>query len=204
MIYIFESVDKLDDNVYMSALKKLSFQRLKYIEKFSQPIDRYLSTFAYLLLVYGLKLEYGISEPQEFIYTEKGKPYLKNYNNIYFCLSHCKTGVCCAISDKEIGIDIESIRKAKVSLLKRVCSDEERFAVESSKSPDRRFIRFWTMKEAYIKMTGTGIGIDLREINEKNIPECQDMFYRDTQNYVMACTEKVKTNIVTLEQLEKD
>lgn len=40
-----------------------------------------------------------------------GKPYIRGNNNLFFNVSHSKSWVCVAISDKEIGIDIEEIKK---------------------------------------------------------------------------------------------
>lgn len=199
MIYIFEGIDKFNDEHYTYALKKLSAQRLEYISKFHQQKDRQLSVLAYLLLCYGLNLEYGIYEPQEFVYSEKGKPYLKNYNNIFFCMSHCKNGVCCALSDSEVGIDIESIRDVRSAIVKRVCSEKECASVENSVSPNREFIRLWTMKEAYLKFTGTGIGVDMRKITQE-ISECKNMLYYERENYIMSCTQGLKINTLCLKQ----
>lgn len=202
MIYIFEDIDKFNDECYLYARNRLSQQRLEYIEKFSNITDKYLSVIAYLLLSYGLKREYNISEPQEFIYSKKGKPYLKSFDYIYFGLSHCKRSVCCAVSDKEVGIDIEYIRdNVRPHLIKRVCSAEEQLLVEGSDNPGRQFVKFWTMKEAYLKMTGIGIGTALDKINDKNIPECRNMLYREKADYIMACTEDMEINILDNNQL---
>lgn len=200
MIYIFEDIDKFNDEYYTSAIKRLSAQRLEYISKFRQARDRHLSVLAYLLLSFGLKLEYNISEPQEFIYSEKGKPYLKKYDDIFFCMSHCKNGVCCAVSDREVGIDIESIREIRPAIIKRVCSDEECVLVKNAALPNREFIRLWTMKEAYLKFTGSGIGVDMCKITEE-IPECGNMLFRKQEKYIMTCTQNLKINILSIKEL---
>lgn len=200
MIYIFEDIDKFNDRHYTCALKRLSAQRLEYIGKFRQLNSRRFSVLSYILLSYGLKLEYNIDGPQDFTYSDKGKPYLKNCSDIFFCMSHCKNGVCCAVSDREIGIDIESIRKAYPAIIRRTCSDEERASVESSSMPDREFIRLWTMKEAYLKLTGVGIGTDMRRIT-KNIPECEHMLCLERESYILSCTQNLSVNVLRIEQL---
>ncbi len=200
MIYIFEDMDRFDDTRYAYALKGLSAQRLEYIDRFRRPDSRRLSVISYLLLSYGLRLEYNIDEPQDFTYSGKGKPYLKNHGGIFFSMSHCKNGVCCAVSDSEVGIDIESIKNIRPAIVRKVCSDEERTAVESSSAPDREFIRLWTMKEAYLKLTGAGIGTDMRVITQK-IPECGHMLCLEREGYILSCTQSLKICFLSVEQL---
>lgn len=203
MIYIFDRFDKFGESEYRAALTSLSLQRLEYIGKFRQQSDRYRSVLAYLLLSYGLRTEHGITAPPEFTYSENGKPYLRDYNKIFFCMSHCKNAVCCAVSDSEIGIDIESIRELRPAVVRRVCSEEERATVERAKLPNREFIRLWTMKEAYLKLTGKGIGTDMRTITDK-IPVCKNMLCLQYEDYIMSCTQDMKVDFLSVEQLLSD
>ncbi len=61
-------------------------------------------------------------------------------------------------------MDMETIRRYNPELARRVLSDEELAVVESSVRPDIEFIRLWTMKESYLKMTGEGIRSDLKKV----------------------------------------
>ena len=94
---------------------------------------------------------------QEWQYNEHGKPHLKN--GPYFSISHCKEAIAVAISDKPIGIDVESIRPAKEELIARVMSEGERRELSelNGEQKDRMFTRLWTRKEAIVKVQGTGI-----------------------------------------------
>ena len=83
---------------------------------------------------------------------------------IFFNLSHCRETVVCAISDQPVGVDVELIRPYKESLARYTMNDDELSAIESSPDPARTFIRYWTMKEAALKLIGTGISNDLKTV----------------------------------------
>ena len=94
----------------------------------------------------------------KWLYNEHGKPYIAG--GPHFSLSHCKEAIAVAISDRPVGIDIESIRPAKEELIARVMSEEEKRKVGNEKQQagrDRMFTRLWTQKEAILKAQGTGI-----------------------------------------------
>lgn len=88
----------------------------------------------------------------------QGAPYIPGQPEKFVSISHCRTAVAVAISDNHrVGIDIESRRKVSPSLMERVCTAEEMAAIRSSADPTMTFLRFWTRKEAVLKMRGTGI-----------------------------------------------
>lgn len=146
------------------TLKMLSTQRAQYVMKFSRNSDRQLSCAAYLLLCQGLRDIYGEPTPPEFIYDERGKPYLKDLPNIHFNLSHCRAAAVCAIGDQPVGIDVETIRPFRDALARHVLSDHEYRRTIRSSRPDEEFIRLWTMKESLLKLTGRGIFTNLRDL----------------------------------------
>lgn len=89
-------------------------------------------------------------------YGPNGKPYLTN--SPFFSISHCKTAVAVAVdSEREIGIDIESIRHADEALIRYTMNEEEQALIHKAQEPDRMFTRLWTQKEAVIKARGTGL-----------------------------------------------
>lgn len=94
---------------------------------------------------------------------EYGKPYLKELPELFFSLSHSETVAVCAISDREIGIDIEYHREMSpdrlLRIAKRFFAPEEYDAIaeESGEAAKELFYRIWTAKEAYIKFTGEGM-----------------------------------------------
>ena len=63
----------------------------------------------YELLKYAVNDQWGIKEDLSNIkVSPNGKPYTDNYK---FSISHCGDLVCVAISEKEVGVDLECISK---------------------------------------------------------------------------------------------
>lgn len=100
------------------------------------------------------------SELPLWAFGEHGKPYITNYEGIHFNISHCREAVAVGISDSEIGIDIEGRRRFSDTLLQRAFSDDEQATIKKSNDPQKDFASIWTRKEAYFKLTGTGILMD--------------------------------------------
>lgn len=94
-----------------------------------------------------------------------GKPVLKDNTNLFYNISHSGDYAVCVVSKRPIGIDIEQVRAYKPKLARRVCSEEELTLLAQSKDPARMFCRLWTLKESFVKCTGTGISVPLREIS---------------------------------------
>ena len=108
-----------------------------------------------------------------FTYGEKGKPHANV--PIHFNVSHAGDFVLCAVADAPLGVDIEQIKPFRAGLVGRYFTVAEADyvwggnplpAAESIDDPDTcaRFYCVWTAKEAYVKMTGTGISTDLKKV----------------------------------------
>ena len=156
--------EKIWDFELEAALKDISEQRREQALKFRHEQGRRLCVLAYQLLKHGLREAYGITENPVFEYNEHGKPSIVGHPEIFFNLSHCKEAAACVISDRPVGIDVESIREYKESLVRYTMNDVEVSQIESSSDPASAFIRFWTMKEAVTKLIGTGISNDMKTV----------------------------------------
>ena len=119
-------------------------------------------TLSYLLLCQALKEEYGITDKPTFVISEHGKPSLLEFPEIHFNLSHCNNAIACAISSSPIGIDVESTeRKISDALIRHTMSPQEQ---EQIAGDPIRFFRFWTQKEALVKLHGTGLQDNLHDL----------------------------------------
>ena len=167
MLYIFDEVDKLED----LPMDRLSDERRDKALRYRFSLSRKLSVGVYLLLCLALKEEFGIEEAVVFGYNENGKPFLKDYPHIHFNLSHCKKAVACAVSDSEVGVDIQDIRPVSDKVAKRVLTEVEHKRFKQAQVPDEYFCEIWTVKESFLKRTGQGIRADLREISADGITE---------------------------------
>ena len=147
-----------------AAMAEISVQRREQALKFKHEQGQRLCVLAYQLLKEGLREGYGITDNPIFEYNEHGKPSIVGHPEIFFNLSHCKEAVICVISDKPIGVDVESIREFKDSLVNYTMNDEEKAEITKSDNPEASFIRLWTMKEATAKLIGTGITHDVKSL----------------------------------------
>jgi len=99
-----------------------------------------------------------------------GKPCLRPYlPNLHFSCSHAHSASVIAVSRQHpVGIDIESsfLTFEDPSLLEEYFSEGERQAIE--RLPEHRRakarVRLWTLKEAVVKMLGTGLALDISQL----------------------------------------
>ena len=131
-----------------------------------------------LLLEWGRthSTPYTLHPTPTFLYNEYGAPYIEG--GPHFSISHCKTGIAVAVSEKPIGIDIEVIRTLKPELMRKTMSPNEQQRITSSEKPEEEFIRLWTQKEALVKLRGTGIIADLHLI----LDNVQDITWTEITN----------------------
>ena len=100
--------------------------------------------------------ETGESLPEIRI-TEAGKPYFP-HSPWHFSISHTKRTVFCALSRKNIGIDAEELdRNINLKLADKVLSPGEKAQFDTSQDKRRALLTFWVLKEASVKLAGTGL-----------------------------------------------
>lgn len=101
-------------------------------------------------------------------YGAQGKPFFADLS-LYFSLSHSGRAVFLAVSQEEIGADIQNVRRADWrALAKRFYGKQELCELEAcgdAEQAKKLFYRLWTQKEAYGKLTGEGVaGVLNREL----------------------------------------
>lgn len=167
-----------DPTVYNKIYEGITDFRKEKVDKLRFESGKRLSVGAEYILLYMLK-KWGISKNEiEYEYGENGKPYLKN-KNIYFNVSHSGTMVACAVSDVEVGIDIEKIKDTDYKIAKRFFAENENTLIDNQADDELKrdmFFRIWTMKESFIKATGLGMATDLRSFDmviDDEIKVCQ-------------------------------
>lgn len=184
------NIENLDLN---KAYGLVSKNRQKKIDFFRFDKDKKLSCGAYLLLKKLLNEE-NISHP--IFKTEKyGKAYISNYENIYFNLSHSGKIVLCAISDMEVGVDVEYIDPAiDLNIAKHYFYNSEYENIMNAKNKSDEFFKYWVLKESYMKYTGLGMNLKLNsfeilidnEIKLKNDSKNLKFKLFDIENYKIA------------------
>ena len=91
--------------------------------------------------------------------TPEGKPYFAE-GGYHFSISHADGMVAVALSDTEVGIDIELLcehKRERIERLSRWMGDGERAAIAAAESADRAFVTAWVRKEAQVKKSGIGL-----------------------------------------------
>ena len=95
----------------------------------------------------------------------QGKPFIQNHQ-IKFNLSHSKDAVLIAISDMEMGVDMEEI-KSDIDfdgIMEYAFSQSDKLFCKMHDLPVA-FTQIWTLKEAYLKTLGIGLSIKLKDID---------------------------------------
>ena len=161
MVYLNDDIANFD---WEAALPLLSEQRREQTLKFKHLLGRKTCAAAYLLLCEALRKEYGITEKPIFEYGIHGKPFIIGYPDIHFNISHCREAVLCVVSSRPVGVDVESIRSYKDSLVEYTMNPQEIAKINQAPRPEVEFVRFWTMKEAVLKLSGEGISKDLKTV----------------------------------------
>lgn len=176
MIYVNDHISRLD---VAAALASVSDQRRDHAMRYRKEHDQRLSLAAYLLLCDALEKEYGLNETPTFSFGTHGKPFLAEHPDIHFNLSHCDKAAVCAISDRPVGIDVESIAMQDDEMVKRTMNAKERQLIAQSPRPAATFTRLWTMKESVLKLTGEGLRNDLHNV----LNGSEENFRFDTHEY---------------------
>lgn len=98
----------------------------------------------------GLLLRYCLKEQADNVKTlPNGKPYLESGDR--FSLSHSGEYAVCAVSKKEIGVDIQRIVEVSEKAVKRFCTESELTWLDKSDDRPCDIIRLWALKESYLK-----------------------------------------------------
>jgi len=138
-------------------MDKLPTERIEYLNRFQRKSDKILCAVSYLLFQYGLKKEFNIVLNSYWQKEKNGKPYLDNYNEINFNISHCCKGTVCLFDDYRCGIDIQDISEISEDIIDIICSKKEIDEIKSSANPKRKICILWTLKESYVKYSGKGL-----------------------------------------------
>ncbi len=104
---------------------------------------------------------------------ERGRPELTGPQplpQVRFSLSHSGDTVVCLVASGtgKVGVDVEVVRplRRRRALAQRCCTDAERAWLSGlpAAERDRAFLQLWTLKEAYAKAIGIGLGVGLSRV----------------------------------------
>lgn len=108
---------------------------------------------------------------QAILRNKNGKPYLQD-ESLFFSVSHTKDLLFIAVSDKNIGIDVENVYREVnyLPILKKFTQKEQQAILTK-----HDFLTLWTIKESVIKWLSGSIALDLTKIHYEN----EKIFYNE-------------------------
>lgn len=164
--YIINIRQLEDEALFRKMLEFTSTYRRQKIALLKNDNDKKRSLGAAIALDKALG-GYGLEErAMEYELGSHGKPLLRFHPEIHFSLSHSKDYAVCSIGSDDIGNDIEWVRGGKDNVAERFFAAEELAWIKNamdSKERDERMFQIWTMKESFLKVTGLGMSLSLKD-----------------------------------------
>lgn len=149
------NAEKFPD-ILEKGLLLLTEERREKAEGLIKPKDKDLSVLAGLML----KNVLGVKEDGTIKYGEHGKPYFEHGEK--FSLAHSGKYAVLAVSDCEIGVDIEDRQFFSEHITQRFFKlDEQEYCGKDL----ARSLRVWTLKEAALKLTGSGFSYPAKKFS---------------------------------------
>ena len=198
-----------NEEVFMSLMEEVDEERRSKVNRLIPEKGKKLSLAAGVLMRQALKAE-GLTE-----YTiekrENDKPYIAGRDDIYFNLSHSGEVVVCAVSPVEVGCDIELIKEDRPRIAQRFFTEEEQ---EFSSGSKENFYRMWTLKESFMKVTGKGLQLPMRDysinmsakITVKQNVDGRQYFFKEIFDFTgyacSVCTADIAPEDITLIRTE--
>lgn len=143
-IYDLNKIKKSKEQMEMVIPVKI----LNHIKNYQQLHDYMLSLVGWYFMIIKLKECFQLELSDDLIeYNVNNKLYIKNYP-VFINLSHSNNLVSIALSNSEVGIDIEMVRE-----IRRIKSLEKFLKKDSFTSNDDA-IKAWTIHEAKVKCFG--------------------------------------------------
>lgn len=104
---------------------------------------------------------------REYIFNLNGKPFLMS-GEFGFNISYTDNDVYIAIAKgSEIGIDVEEVNDINLNVSQEFMSKRELRKLKGVQNKYEYFYKIWTLKEAYLKLVGSGINNTITNIEFK-------------------------------------
>lgn len=140
----------------------VSQKRQEQIQKYRSDRDKIASLAAGLLIRQESCRFLGIPDcALSFSYNAFGKPFLTDYPDYGFSVSHSGWAVAFACGHAAVGVDIQKEAGLNAAVVRRYFAPKEQAYFEKSQEKKAAFYELWTKKEAYLKMLGTGLSTPL-------------------------------------------
>lgn len=191
-----------DQSKFDSYLSILSNEEREKYQRFHFDKDRHSYLISHVLVRKTLSRYCEVlPEKWQFTFNQHGKPEVSpkiQCPNLKFNLSHADGMSACVVTlGNDCGVDVENIqRKNKLdAVAKRMFAGKELEVILNSdgENKQKNFFNFWTLREAYVKALGTGLGGSSKEF----------YFSIDAVNVSDKKLSKAKINFVDSYKAEK-
>lgn len=179
LTYVLD-VSSIDETNFDNLVMSVKEYRKDKISKLALFDSKRLSLGVELLIKKAcedFEIDYSLLE---IVFNDNGKPYFKD-SKYFFNSAHSGKYVILAISDKEVGIDIEHVKEYKQKVAERCFTKKENNYLDITNDKVDLFYRFWTLKESYAKCLGTGLSIPLNSFELTN--DDNNIVIKDSNNY---------------------
>lgn len=197
IVFCAFGTDKLKQEAIELMCRYIPKSRIDASSRYRRECDRNNCIATYFLLRYGLFSECNITSIPDIYFNQYRKPYFANESDIFFNLSHCSGAVCAALSDSEIGADIQDRITDIGNILDLTMCENEKAALRDSCDPEALCTRFWSQKEAFLKYKATGLTNDINTYDFSSFTTTQFPFmeaYISSEFHcgcsVSACSER--------------
>lgn len=157
--------EKLLRKVYGMAAE----ERREKADRCRNPKAKAASLTVGLLAEYALR-KYGCGSCR-IGYAPGGQPLVRTTDGreapVFISLSHSGDYAVCALARRPVGVDIQKIQSVRAGMLRHFFAQEERTAFREAwavkeedflpEGAQEIFLRSWTAKESYMKLTGSGM-----------------------------------------------
>lgn len=189
-VYSLHMNRTLTANEREAAMEKLTPERKTKVQRFRRLEAQQHCIATGLLEDYAIRKEFhrrqqDIEDTSISYVLEKGpegKPYVRDYPDLHYNISHAGSWVVCAIGDQPMGIDVESKNRYTESVVKRFFQPDEITEILEEEDPERKkdiFADYWVMKESFMKLSGGGFSVGFHG------------FYCDRQQGNIKVTEQI-------------
>ena len=163
-VIILSVTADLSQDMFDALLPFVSDERQKKVSRYHFNQDAQNSLLGDILTRIKICEATKLSNDQlEFSANIYGKPFLVNFPNIHYNISHSSRYIACALSDVPVGIDIEQLKSFNSKIANRFFAFDEAAYIEGAQGCQkmRRFFEVWSKKESRIKWEGKGLHIPL-------------------------------------------
>ena len=197
------TVNYIKNNILSSELeliKKIIPKKYNMCKDYKSDVVKNLTLLGNVLIYNNLT-----KNENDIRYSKLKKPYIENGD--YFNISHSGEYVVFVKSKEKIGIDIETINKKHLDIIDYAFAEEEREYIENGKdelSVEERLTKFWTIKEALFKASGSDKYYEPKQIvvsNDRVNSFLDEKYYINTgkfENYFISVASKIEYDGIEL------